>query len=424
MNMKSIKKYIWAAMLVAGLTLTMSSCSKDEPEATSIFPEGEAELDPTSSTYKLDKWLQDNYLKVYNLEFRYKMQDVGTNMNYDLVPASYNNARDLAVLAKYLWFECYDSIAEDGIDFLKANAPRIIHLIGSPAYNPTSGTMILGLAEGGIKVSLFRVNQMDIRNFEMMNEYYFKTMHHEFSHILHQKKSYPTVFNTISAGHYDSSNWQDRQTGYCNSLGFVTNYASDAYREDFAETMANFIVKTDDQWAEIMKNAARGWMPSDPDDPNATYYCYFYYRNNEAGDDNKVPIAESGIRMTVENSDTTYYKPNDYQFAVQPFTPDTIINAQGQRVPIQRDKYGFQVGTRASGSNYYALDTKGARIPIKVYPVPDEDGADGVAAINQKVEIVRSWLREAWGIDLDALRKMVQYRQKTYNIEDLRRLVD
>ena len=60
-------------MLVAGLTLTMGSCSKDEPESTSIFPESEAELDPTSATYKLDKWLQDNYLKVYNLDFRYKM---------------------------------------------------------------------------------------------------------------------------------------------------------------------------------------------------------------------------------------------------------------------------------------------------------------------------------------------------------------
>jgi hypothetical protein len=36
----------------------------------------------------------------------------------------------------------------------------------------------------------------------MMNEYYFKTMHHEFVHILHQTKNYPKDFEQISAGNY------------------------------------------------------------------------------------------------------------------------------------------------------------------------------------------------------------------------------
>ena len=96
------------------------------------------------ATYQLDKFLRENYLNVYNLDFRYKMQDVGTDMNYNLVPATYANSVDLAVLTKYLWFDVYGKIVYP--DFLKLYGPRIIHLIGSPAYNPTSGTMILGLA--------------------------------------------------------------------------------------------------------------------------------------------------------------------------------------------------------------------------------------------------------------------------------------
>lgn len=57
--------------------------------------------------------------------------------------------------------------------------------------------MILGQAEGGMKVTLFRVNEIDKNNLSVaqLNEYYFKTMHHEFTHILNQKK--PMIHHTI-----------------------------------------------------------------------------------------------------------------------------------------------------------------------------------------------------------------------------------
>ena len=197
--------------------MSLSSCSEDKLGPT-IFPDVDETLDPTSYTYQLDTFLLENYLKKYNLTFLYKMPDISTNMNYNLVPATYENSIDLAVLCKYLWFDVYDKIA--GEDFLKSYGPRIILLVGSPAYNPTSGTEIVGLAEGGIKVTLFKVNAMNmfINNADMMNEYYFKTMHHEFAHILHQTKTYPNEFNTISIGHYDSNNWQDRSEGQVASL--------------------------------------------------------------------------------------------------------------------------------------------------------------------------------------------------------------
>jgi len=356
--MKKIQYYISALLLVAVAAMSLSSCGEEKLDDT-IFPDVDETLDPASYTYKLDKFLKDNYLDKYNLTFLYKMPDVSTNMNYNLVPATYENSIDLAVLCKYLWFDVYDKVA--GEDFLKSYGPRIILLIGSPAYNPTSGTEIVGLAEGGIKVSLFKVNAMRINDFNMMNEYYFKTMHHEFAHILHQTKTYPNEFNTISIGHYDSNNWQDRSVGQVASLGFVTTYASSEFREDFAETIANYIVKTDEEWNAILE-----------------FYCYYYYPENDATAD---PVY---VRMS--------------------------------NVFIEEDEDG-------TVHKYWRNNTDKEGNRIVVYDVEDKDGIDGVEAILQKVQIARTWLQDAWGVDLDELRNEVQYRQTHYDINDLRKQV-
>ena len=232
------------------------ACSTEELGPT-IFESSSKELDSTSYTYHFDKFLNDSYLKTYNLQFRYKMQDMGTDMNYNLVPATLDNSKKIAVLVKYLWFDVYAKVVNP--DFLKLYGPRIIHLIGSPAYNPANGTILLGLAEGGLKVSLFRINSIDPSDIEMMNEYYFKTMHHEFAHILHQTKTYPKEFNLISYKNYEPFSWQDRDEKIAASLGFASSYGSSQTREDFVEIIANYIVKTDTQWNQLMDDASKGW---------------------------------------------------------------------------------------------------------------------------------------------------------------------
>lgn len=329
------KQYIKIAF-VAFLGVAFAGCSEDDLSPESVFPETSDELDPNSASYQLDKFLEDNYLKVYNLQFRYKLQDVGADMNYNLVPATYENAVDMAVLAKYLWFDVYKKCVDP--DFLKQYGPRIIHLIGSPAYNPYNGTMILGLAEGGLKVSLFRMNLMDINDFNQLNEMYFKTMHHEFAHILHQTKTYPNEFNLISTQHYDPMGWQEKDERVSNSLGFASSYGSSQTREDFAEIIANYITKTDAQWNQILEDASCGWKQ------------------------------------------------------------------------VYDDKTGLP-----------QLDANGKYVYEKAEE--DTDGVDGRAVILQKVEIARQWFKEAWDMDLDALRAEVQARQTNYDINDLRQEV-
>ena len=404
--------------MMSALAMGFTSCSDDDFTET-IFPDQSEELDPNSATYKFDKWLKQTYLDVYNLDFRYKMQDVGTDMNYNLVPATYQNAQDLALLAKHLWFDVYNDVV--GPNFLKQYGPRIIHLIGSPAYDPSTGTITVGLAEGGIKVSLFRVNALDLNSPDQLNEYYFKTMHHEFAHILHQTKTYPAKFNTISVGKYDGSNWQDRQEGVVLSCGFVTTYASSAYREDFAEIIANYIVKTDAQWERFYNLASRGWATPSGDDPNAVYYCYYYYKDNVVDEEQKKYFSDDDLfnEYVTPNGDTinvySNQVTNEFYRGEAPYTQDAD----------NPGKY-FDAKNRPVDESGFLLDERGNKIaiPVTAYKVEDKDGIDGVAALKEKIQIARDWLRDSFGVDLDKLREEVQKRQATFDINELRKQIE
>ncbi len=236
------------------ISLLFVSCSEDDL-GPSIFDTTDKTEDPNSETYDFDQWLKETYLIPYNLDFRYRMQDVGSDMGYNLAPTTYDKAKDMAYLVNYLWFEVYGTIA--GTSFLQQYGPRIIHLIGSPAYNPVSGTMVLGTAEGGIKVTLYRCNKLERTNVPLLNEYYFKTMHHEFAHILHQKKNYPVDFKEISKDFYDPVGWQYRTDSEAATIGCVSPYASSQAREDFVEVIAVYLVRTDAEWNALLELASK-----------------------------------------------------------------------------------------------------------------------------------------------------------------------
>ena len=253
-----MKKLCYIIILFAGIIL--SACNeKLDPE--SIFPNTQEELDPTSYSFQLDSFCKKNFLEEYNVEFRYRMQDISSDMDFNLVPCTYDNAITMAVLAKYLWWDVYKEVT-GSYEFLRQYGPRIICLIGSAGHNST-GSVTLGVAQGGLKVTLHAINYIDPSNVSTLNEYYFKTMHHEFSHILHQTKTYPAEFRTISAGFYKPNGWEERSEQEARSLGFTGNYGSSQEREDFVEIIANYIVKTDDEWASMMSDAAKGWKQDD-----------------------------------------------------------------------------------------------------------------------------------------------------------------
>lgn len=244
---------IYAYLLLMFAMLMMASCKEDALSSTSIFDDG-VEMEKN----ELDIWLDNNYLYPYNVDFKYRMEDIESSLSNNLVPIDYVMAVKLARIVKHVWFEAYDEIA--GVDFTRSYAPKVIHLIGSRQWNP-NGTITLGYAEGGLKVTLVGGNWLNPTDIADLNLMFFRTMHHEFAHILHQTKDYPVEYNKLSEGHYSPSGWNNRHnmSDYA-PFGFVTAYGSSQPGEDIAEMTACYLTWTDREWEELQAGAGEeGW---------------------------------------------------------------------------------------------------------------------------------------------------------------------
>lgn len=236
-------------MLAFVASFALMSCSDDDPSSESIFPTTSPKRDA------FDKWLLENYTFPYNVEMKYKMEDIESDMKYHLVPADSAKTAKLSIIMKYLWFDAYNEVV--GPDFIKENMPRTIHFIGSPAYN-SEGTMVLGTAEGGLKITLYMVNSLDdetLKDYDTMNKYYFHTLHHEFTHILNQKIPYDQSFKLITESGYVSGDWYLIPDKTAHQAGFVTPYAMVEPLEDFAEMLSGYVTMSQSEWNAILADA-------------------------------------------------------------------------------------------------------------------------------------------------------------------------
>ena len=365
--MKSLFKILLAAVIGIA-SFSFVGCSDDEFTPT-IFDTTEYPLDKSVYSFPLDTFLKVNFLEPYNLKFLYKMQDIGSDMQKNLVPCEYEKSIEIAVLSKYLWYDVYDKCA--GKTFLKLYSPRIIHVIGSPALNPSSGTETLGQAEGGLKITLYNANNLSPTDIEMMNEKFFKTMHHEFSHILHQNKEYPTDFRLISNGLYNAISWQDTADSLAVAQGFVSDYASSQAREDWVEIIANYIVKDSITWAHMLDAAQYDW------ERVSVEMSVFN------------PL-DQRCKSGLANRDSVGYIDRK-----NPNASNTQYNIQ--RKIIQRDTLDLPIrNAEGKGQIIYSDNT---------------DGIDGKQVILQKLEMARTWLKEKFDLNLEELRREVQTRQ-------------
>lgn len=244
--MKNIK---WLFIVLIAAT-TMWSCSEDDLDSNSIFSGS-----TNTPQNNFDQWLLTNYTKPYNIDFKYRFEDKESDESYNLAPADYEKSILLAKMTKYLWIESYEELL--GPDFIRTYCPKLMHLVGSPAYN-SQGSIVLGTAEGGLKITLYNVNNIDLTkiDLEFLNYWYFKTMHHEFAHILHQTKNYSTDFNLISASNYQSSSWVNVTEQEALDMGFVSPYASSETREDFVEIIAIYVTNTAEYWDALVGQAS------------------------------------------------------------------------------------------------------------------------------------------------------------------------
>ena len=232
-----------------------SSCSEDDLSGTSVIKPEQTTETP------LDSWLYKNYIEPYNIEFRYRYEDMESDMIYDLTPANYEKSVQMAKLVKHLCLQAYDEVTGSR-DFITSYFPKMVFLVGSPAYN-NNGEVVLGTAEGGTKITLYAVNNMDPTNVDLLNEWYFKTIHHEFGHILNQTKPYPTDFAEISGPDYVQDQCFEiyKTTESALQKGFISPYASKADSEDFVELIALYVNRSAEEWEEMLTTAGDTGRP-------------------------------------------------------------------------------------------------------------------------------------------------------------------
>ena len=200
-----MKKNLIYFLVLLLFPAVLAACSEDDLSSTSVIQP------PQVVQNDFDRWLDRHYLAPYNIEFQYRYTDIESSMGYYLTPADYNQSIALAKLVIALCLEPYDEVTGSR-DFIRAYFPKIIFLTGSPAYK-SNGSIILGTAEGGKKITLFNVDALQIASIDASTNY-FKTIHHEFGHILNQTKPYTTDFKEITGTLYVGDSNVDVLTGH------------------------------------------------------------------------------------------------------------------------------------------------------------------------------------------------------------------
>ena len=244
-----MKKYIIYSLMLAVGAFSLSSCSEDDLNPVSVITTTQ------TSQNDFDRWLQKNFVAPYNIDFEYRYVDIETDNNYYQIPARYEDAVKLAHILKYTCIEAYNEVA--GVEFTRTYFPKMFVVTGEWLYR-NNGTIILGTAEGGKKIFLAGANYLGeyITNVATLNEFYLKTIHHEFTHILNQTKNYPEDFQLITGEDYLADQWssEEGETGFL-KRGFISDYSQHSHQEDFAEMLSIYVTNSSQQWNAWMTEA-------------------------------------------------------------------------------------------------------------------------------------------------------------------------
>ncbi len=393
-------------LTIALLVLTISSCRSDDDFTESIFETDTPVVDPTSATAPFDQWLYDNFLVPYNVDVQYKFNFTASDMNFQLTPAEYNRSQLLAHFIRYLFYDVYTKYAGD--NFMKQYGPRMFHFIGSTGYSPTTGTEVLGTAAGGVKITLYNVNEVKpwsesvaytADDIEVLNERIFHTMHHEFSHILHQTKSYPITFGQVTSGSYDPIDWHERDSTTSHQLGYVTHYASSANYEDFVETLSCTITDTDQRWMNrIIDACLPGLKQGDKE------------RVLELVDSLGIDADQSGAHW----NNFTVYEESEYSTETGTYEPTgrTVLDVfRSSAQVVNRESTAYVAQYRYSNQKVFSS----FRDFLAWVPYSTSETLAGMNAMLKKLDIATEWYTDRWGLYVFELRKEVRDRQNAIN---------
>ena len=230
-----MRNRIWTIFFITGLTL-VTACYPDEDVVAPL-------KEQPFSEEPLDQYIQENFLDKYGVAVRYKFVDRYVEQNKRVTPPKLSVVQPMLDFLTEYWIEPFTDVA-NGTRFFKSHVPAEIVLIGSTMYN-ADGTVTLGTADAGARITLTEVNFVDESN----RDWVFRqlgTIYHEFAHIVHQRYNLPPNWQQISPEGYTSlGSWYNLTDDEALERGFVSPYGTSTFNEDFAEVVAFLLFRPD-----------------------------------------------------------------------------------------------------------------------------------------------------------------------------------
>lgn len=382
MNNK-FKSYI--LILLSGVAFFSSCGNRDEMDRNHSVV-----VPPLTEENDFDKWLAVNFLEPYNIKIRYRFEDIQSDYKYHLAPSKMDKSIQLAHLIKFMCLEPYDQVTGSK-KFIRSLFPKELDIIGSAGINP-NGTELLGVAEGGRKIVLYKTNLMDVTKYATLNEQYFHTIHHEFTHIQNQTKAYPDEFKTISGSKYIGNKWSDK-----NSFG-----------------------KPEDIREQIIKSFTT---------PTTERVTTIIERMKVLSDKVKEGVALTQEEQTesqnlineinqIKSDDKKVKEVRDYECVMK-----ALATLTTQEINAIREGFISPYGASSDMEDFAEL---------QAFYITDEPdvwtgkiliaGDTGKPIITQKINIVKNYLKSVWSVDIDALRDEVQKRSNEVSSLDINSL--
>lgn len=194
-----------------------------------------------------DQYLYENngesLFETFGTATRWRWNDNFINPTQRATPVDANLVIPTTKLVEYLWAGAYAATGKDAEDFITRLFPAELVYMGSYIFL-NDGSRLLGFAEGGARVTLLNLNALDYQDRAWMTDPsggILATVHHEYSHIVHQNHNIPVGFNTISDTYLGAgwSNGVSRDDAI--KLGMVRNYATLNEFEDFCEIISHLL---------------------------------------------------------------------------------------------------------------------------------------------------------------------------------------
>jgi substrate import-associated zinc metallohydrolase lipoprotein len=227
--------------LLPGLVITLLSaiiiaCQKED-ELSIPVKEQPVSTDP------LDQYIQENFVGTFGVAVRYKFVDRYVDQTKRVTPPRREVVRPMLDFLTSYWISPFTGV-QNGQLFFERHVPAEIVLVGSPIFNE-DGTITLGTADAGARITLTEVNDIDVTNTDWTLRQ-LGTIYHEFAHIMHQRYDLPPNFRTISPQGYTSAgSWFNLSDEEALKRGFVSPYGTSSFNEDFAEVVAFMLYDPD-----------------------------------------------------------------------------------------------------------------------------------------------------------------------------------